>query len=581
MKKLLTKWWPALLSLLLGVAVFCFWRLYCPQMLNFHEQFQLFLFDGDYLCSRLAEPGGVARYVGEFLVQFYNIFTLGALVLALLMVLVQWLVWRLLHVPAVPVEREWYVLSFVPVILIIYAQGNESVLLPYVVAVVLTLVYMLCLPRGRYARLAYGLVGLPLLYWACGPVALMAAVWMALVLTLQGTARLAGATLGVLLVVWAVASVLLSAHVAPYPLERLVVGIGYYRSQIDTPLTLLAVPVAIVLLWLCVWLLHDRLRLSAAKCAVLTAMVLAAGVLLVPKGFDERKCDVIAYDYMVRAHDWDGIIKKAETCSVNVPMTVCATNLALAMQGQLGERAFQFYQRGTQGLVTKFERNPVTLLTPGEAYYQLGLINTAQRFTFESMEALPNYNKSGRCLKRLAETNLINGQYDVARKYLNKLEKTIFYRKWAQRTLQLLGNEQAINAHPEYGWLRKARLTDDFMFSETEIDKLCGQLFWHNKNNQVALQYLLLWPLLERDVDKFMKYASAVELQVKYNPTTSQEAIIYAYSTRGQEPPRGYVSEMVRRQFIDFGHAYNAGGKDSPRLEAFQNTLWYYLAKGR
>lgn len=37
---------------------------------------------------------------------------------------------------------------------------------------------------------------------------------------------------------------------------------------------------------------------------------------------------------------------------------------------------------------------------------------------FEAMEAIPDYKKSGRAYMRLAETNLINGQYAVAAKYL-------------------------------------------------------------------------------------------------------------------------------------------------------------------
>ena len=61
------------------------------------------------------------------------------------------------------------------------------------------------------------------------------------------------------------------------------------------------------------------------------------------------------------------------------------------------------------------------------------MINDAQRFAFEAMEAIPNFRKSGRCLKRLAETNLINGQYEVAAKYLRILSKTLFYKDWAKK----------------------------------------------------------------------------------------------------------------------------------------------------
>ena len=68
MSRLLSKVWKPALSLLLALAVFLFWWKRYPHALAFQEQFQLFLFDTDYLLSRLGEPGGVARYLAEMLV---------------------------------------------------------------------------------------------------------------------------------------------------------------------------------------------------------------------------------------------------------------------------------------------------------------------------------------------------------------------------------------------------------------------------------------------------------------------------------------------------------------------------------
>ena len=76
-----------LLTLAFGIAVFLFWGFRYPFALTYQEQLQLFLFDGDYFCSRMAEPGGFARYVAEFLVQFYNGAAIGAAILALLYML--------------------------------------------------------------------------------------------------------------------------------------------------------------------------------------------------------------------------------------------------------------------------------------------------------------------------------------------------------------------------------------------------------------------------------------------------------------------------------------------------------------
>ena len=80
---------PLLLTLVFGISVFLFWWRRYPFALSYQEQFQLFMFDDDYFCSRMAEPGGLARYVAEFLVQFYNGVIFGALIIAVLLMLLQ------------------------------------------------------------------------------------------------------------------------------------------------------------------------------------------------------------------------------------------------------------------------------------------------------------------------------------------------------------------------------------------------------------------------------------------------------------------------------------------------------------
>lgn len=558
----LRRYAPWLATLALGLAVFLFWRLRYPFALVYQEQLQLFLFDGDYLATRLAEPGGLARYVAEFLVQFYNSVTLGSIILAVLFMLVQRLTWQLMK----PVADGWYALSFVPAIMLWYAMGDENMLLTYTVALTMALAAALaarCL--GRRALLVAAAVGIPILYWLIGPMVLLVAVclspaWVA-----------AGAT------VYAIALILGSAWIQPYPLLRLVLGVDYYRAPMTLPYVLMVIPAVTTVLC------HGCRRLPLLRRPM--AWGLAAGVALLglvglDRGYDSKKYELIEYDYLVRLKDWQGIIAKAEAKTPDLPMSVSATNLALAMTNQLGDRAFDFYQRGTEGLLPKFERNFATTQLTGEIYFHLGLVNTAQRLAFEAMESIPNYNKSGRVVKRLAETNLINGEYAVARKYLKMLEKTIFYRPWAERTLRLLGNEAAINAHPLYGSLRQFRLADDFLFSEDELDKICGQLFLHNQKNQMAAQYLLMAPLLDIDIARFMSYAQYVQSQINYNPRHCQEAIAFAFMQQRQQPPQGLVSQFVLQQMNEFARIY-AANSSSPELGRFRNTAWYYLTIGK
>ena len=563
MKKFLSKYAPLLLTLAFGLMVFLFWGVRYPFALTYQEQLQMFLFDSDYFCGRMAEPGGFARYVAEFLVQFYNGVTIGALILALLYMLLQRLTWRLMKA-----ERGYYLLSFIPAIILWYAMGDENVMLTYVVALVLAIAAALGWRRlscALWVKWVLALLLIPVLYLLLGPVVLLVTVLM-----LPFSVALPA-------VVYALALMLLSAHYLPFPMSRIILGISYYRVPEVIPYSLMAILLVIVLLALFCRKLPQPKRWMVYALAVVVALLL-----IVPQklGFDTRKYDLIEYDHLVRVNDWNSIIRKAEKQMPDLPMSVSATNLALGMTNQLGERAFDFYQRGTQGLLPKFERNFATSQLTGEIYFHLGLVNTAQRFAFESMEAIPNYNKSARVVKRLAETNLINGQYEVARKYLQMLEKTVFYRPWAQRTMAMLGDEKAINAHPLYGTLRQYRLQEDLLFSERELDKICGQLFMHNPQNMMAAQYLLMMPLLDKDVPRFMQYVQAVQNRIQYNPRSCQEAIAFAFMQQGQQPPQGIVNQLTLQQMNDFARIYS-GNKESSELERFRNTVWYYLMAGQ
>ena len=549
-----------LLTLAFGISVFLFWWRRYPFALTYQEQFQLFMLDGDYFCSRIAEPGGLARYVAEFLVQFYNSVVIGAAIIAVLYMLLQRLTWRLMH------TDSHYALSFIPSIMLWYAMGDESVLLTYVVALLMAMTAALAWIKwtaklAQWVKWLVLLLVIPVLYWFVGPLVLLTALLM-----LPWTIAVQG-------VIYSLALMLFSAHYLPYPMMRVVLGIGYYRFPVTLPYLLMAIPVVICVM---TYLIN---RLPKVKQWVNIAEVMVVLVILgslVDLGYDKKKYELIEYDYLVRVRDWNAIIAKAEKQTPDLPMSVSATNLALAMTNQLGDRAFEFYQRGPQGLFPKFERNFASTQLTGEIYFHLGMINTAQRLAFEAMEAIPNYNKSARAVRRLAETNIINGQYKIAEKYLRMLEKTIFYRPWAQRMISMLGNEKAINEYPLYGTLRQYKLQKDLLFSDGELDNICGQLFLHNQQNLMAAQYLLMIPLLNRDIEKFMAYVKVVQNRIQYNPRSCQEAIAFAFMRRGQQPPRGIVNQMILGDMDSFARIYSTN-RNSPELSRFKNTVWNYL----
>ena len=165
--------------------------------------------------------------------------------------------------------------------------------------------------------------------------------------------------------------------------------------------------------------------------------------------------EIMTYDFLARNGNWNDVVKYAEKKPPRNFLSLAMLNLSLAKTGQLGNRMFSYDQHGINGLFLPFNKEYVAPLMGSEIFYHLGLTNASQEYAFESMETIPNMGKSARVIKRLAETNLINGQYKVSEKYLKLLEKTIFYRKWAKDAMTFLYNEEKINNDPEWGEKRK------------------------------------------------------------------------------------------------------------------------------
>ena len=509
--------WSVLISLLFAIIVALFWVFPYRCALSFQEQYQLFLLTPSYFSERMSVPGGLADYVAEFIVQFYYLYAIGAILLALVFFCLQRLTWMLMR--RCGASQAWYLQSFVPAIALWAYMGNDNVLLSFAIALLgmeeLMLHALIVRDRCRHwgALPLYLLIAIPAGYWLLGPVV----VGICIVPLLPRKQKTAEARPVVTPVGWTVASILYFVAVVflcglflQYPYERLFGGINYFRYPTAVPVAQWVVEALFVFLPLIVSYLPQFENKKAVRVGFvqLFAIILCA-VGLLRLGFDRATYELIDYDYLVRTHQWQRIIDKAKRHQASSPMGVSCVNLALAMQHQLCDRLFEFYQNGAEGLFPTFTRDMTSPLPTAELFYQLGMINDAERYTFEAQEAIPNYRKSGRLTRRIAQCEIINGNYAVASKYLRQLENSLFYRGWAKRQERFLYNEQAVNADQEYGRLRDLRIKHhDYLFSDQEMDQMLGLLLIDNKkyDNRMAYEYLIAYELLQRDVERFMKY---------------------------------------------------------------------------
>ena len=457
-----------LCTLLFGVAVLLFFGLAYPHHLHYQEQYQLFLFDSNYVWEIVKLPGGIADLLGRFCTQFFLFAWVGALIIAILLSLVQLLTHRLaITFTSKSAEPSWgwfYGLSFVPSFLLWLFLLDEHALLGGVWAVLLTLlaVWLIALlPKGWKRRIAI-IIAILVLYWLA----------------------------------WG------GSHYHRYPT---VVPVLLYAAWLS----------ALILPFLMLLVMKSRksektqqknysLTSHLSPLTSYTLVFVVMGI-LVWKNANFKAEKVMAYDFMACHQQWNRILESVNAEKPNNQIGVTVQNLALAMHGMLADHLFDYNQNGLAGLLPDVQSDATSPMPTAEAFYQLGMINVAQRTVFEAQEAILDFQKSGRCYKRLAQTNLINGNYEVARKYLKALQKTLFYRDWANETLPLLGNEEAIAQHPEYGRLRQWAYKDNFYFSDHVTPEMLESLFYGNTDNHLSLEYLRAYYMLTGDRDSYAR----------------------------------------------------------------------------
>ena len=471
---------------LLGAAVFAFWMWLYPQALNYQEQNQLFLFTWGYLGERLALPGGWADWLSEFLVQLFYVRWAGALVHALLAVLLQQTVWAAARYAGKEGDRGLYALSFLPSLLMLVHLGDVEVLLSYPVALIGAVALCPLFAKAGWHRLWL----IPLGWWLLGPVVVLPVLFSCI----------CGRKWADLLMLVYLVPVFFAEYrllAAQYPPRDALFGLNYYRLVESLPALQVIIPVVTLL---CIFLcgMHLRLRFPLAVDAALAAVLVVGTWIGVTLAYDKDTYEVLAYDWLIRNERYQDVIKRAEKYQPRNPVSACSVNFCLFMERQLDTRLTQFYQCGIEGLVQPSIRDNLSDITSAELLWMMGMPNITLQYSFDLQESIQNGRKSGRFMSRIAECNIVNGWYDRAVKYLDLLEHSLFYRQWARKRKSLIQDESRVAADPVYAYIRQVRFKDDFITAYSGLDLMMAVLYHQNKNNFMAAEYYKAWQRLKQ-----------------------------------------------------------------------------------
>ena len=190
--------------------------------------------------------------------------------------------------------------------------------------------------------------------------------------------------------------------------------------------------------------LKSVLRLLAVGFWLLTTGCSSSSARL--DGTDEER----EYDALQLKGKWEQILEKNAQQPVQSLACRKVVRLAQFRLGRAGHDAV-FECLSDSKMVLSSE---LAAMMMSDVYMQLGIVTMAQRAAFEAMVKKPDVAGCERPLRRLTETALITGQYELALKYIAIVEKNFSSADWVRTMRDLALHPEQIRQHPVFNKLR-------------------------------------------------------------------------------------------------------------------------------
>ena len=569
-------------------AFFLYFFIFNRYLLAYQEQLQLFRFDWNYFTGHLAKPGGVAEYIGAFLIQFYINPVIGPLIITLTGVAAYTLsnyIFRKYKISAI----LW---SFIPLLLLVVLQNDYIFNVGYIIGLLLVLTYFaiyVSIPNNG-VRYAYGFTGWCLLYLAAGGFALLATLVSILheLLFVENRSRFLAAS-----------SFALMALLLPYftwhsiyliPLREAWFDPVFFSLTKITKYALILFIAYFPLLLVLTKILPEISKKTWFQTGWNVKTILSGMIVIFAFSWGIKKYTFnpklnlfFEIDHFVQQARWNKVLQLSSLSPEANRFILYYTNLALYKTGHLGDRMFYYNQIGVPGLWLNREGDEISLFLGGEIFYHLGNINEAYRWAFDAM--VTNGSYSPRLLKQLVLTSLINGDVAVANKYLNILEQSMFYGKWAKHYRRFLDDPDLMVKDPEISGKRHLLIRTDFVSGSSDTEPALKPLLENHSDNRMAFEYYMSSLLLDKDLKTFAVNINRIR-DFGYNelPLHYEEALlIYMSHFKKNVLPPGYgIRKSTVKHFMDFSKAYSShSGSPETAANYFQksygNTYWFYF----
>ena len=555
-------------------------------LLMYREQQQVFLLDADYIANLIRQPAGLSTLMAQWMIQYFDTPWAGAAITALLVSLTGYLIW-------LSINRICHSLICLPLALLpVFLQGvyltnmgyNYEGLTALFLYSLAFYAYTLITGKTNYLlRLLTGCVLTVWLFIYAGSVANLFALSALVYDVLQKHTR-SFSSIAFSAICFIFSAFYVSRGTIPgYDYALWVKGYAQYYIETSAWLNLswMSILVTLVISW-AVRQINIKRHIEMAVSIVIIGAFAFFIYWQTGKKTDKDFRTLAGLMNAINHEDWDSIIASPDLNTANYLHLNCL-NLALSHKSKMMTDLFRVPQKSAQSLLASYQAyNDVNVLF-SHIYYHTGIISESLCLSFGTMIATPNGNPS--MLKLLVKERLILGDYDVAEKYIIRLERTKSYHQWATGMRRFLFNDQAIEEDPELGMKRRSLPIDDHSFVVVDgvMADLLKVISTHPQQTS-AWEYALGMLMLDKNMAGIKQLIEMPEFNPEiWNgilPPLVQEAIVtYAENDVDYCTAHGVTSDTIERFQIFRDLALDArrnNRNQQSALAQFRGSFWYY-----
>ncbi len=587
---------PNFCFLFFFIFLFLYYLLIYNSYLYYHYHQPIFLFDKTFLQEFLLYPGGPLEWITQFLLQFFYFNLLGSLIIAALSVSIFIIFYKLIE--KIGNFKYSLILAFLPVILLLIIQNRYDfplvITVKYLFAIIFFFIYVKIPERYKTFIILLSC----LIYYILGGWAYLFYVVLCVLHELlfrEDRKKYIYAGLNVLVY-----------FIYPYVSVRYLFTINFkeaylyivpyelyyapflFKASLYFYLFFLSLPVLQTSVFVHLKYIKSKIKKQNKSLVrfpgilAQSIFIILAGVIILAFSFDRIGKKKIQIDYLAEQGQWKELLDLSQEVDKYDRFVNFNVNRALYHTGQLLDNLFEYPQLlGADGLfIDKIIASQIAI-PASDLYFDLGHINASQVMAYEGQTKF-KYNP--RILKRLALTNIINGKYVVAEKFLNLLNKSILHKKWVKHYQSYLFDKSLIKSDSLIQLKRKQKPEFDFFIANKNPNLDLIKLLEENENNKMAFEYLMAYYLLECRLRDLLEHLTKFkELGYREFPRHIEEALLLVkpiFQSKNIMIERS-INPQTIKQFEQFyiiiSKSKNEVEAKKALTEEFHNTYWYYV----